>query len=60
MTHGQRNCRCSGWLGLTLNLVRLTSLRLLNTICARYRLNQPTDTISFLRSIISSPVRLVI
>ena len=60
MTRGQRNCWCSGWLGLTINLARLTSFRLLNTICARYRLNQRMDTISYLGSIISSPVRLLL
>ena len=46
MTRGLRNCWCSGWLGFTLNLVRLTSFRLLNTISAGNELNHPTYTIS--------------
>ena len=52
MTRGLRNHWCSGWLGFTLNLVRLvlgnqqTSFRLLKTISARNELNHPTHTIS--------------
>jgi len=49
MTRGLRNCWCSGWLGFTLNLVRLvlgTLFRLLKTISARNWLDQPMGTVS--------------